>query len=84
MEKFLNIPLIERSNKKVIITPVGKKIVARARNILNEQKEIIQMARQYQNPSTGNISIGIIPTIAPYFLPKVMPSLNAFFICSEI
>ncbi len=79
LEQALGAALLERSNKQVLITDIGKKIVARSQHILSDIEALKEDAVQAQAPLSSTIRIGIIPTIAPFILPKVLPSLHRDF-----
>jgi len=76
LEKQLGLQLFERDNKKVLVTPIGKEILDRARNIILEVNELQNIADNQKSPLSFPISIGVIPTIAPYLLPKIFSVLN--------
>lgn len=76
MEESLGLSLFERTNKAVLVTPSGEKIIAQARLILNEINTLTQLAQQEKNPYAGVFRLGIIPTIGPYLLPELMPALQ--------
>ncbi len=76
LENFLGVTLIERSNKQVLITPVGKAVTERAKIILNEQKQILQLVEEFKDPFKGSITLGVFPTLGPYLLPKIIPALT--------
>lgn len=79
LEVQLEVKIFERSNKKVIVTELGKKILAKARNIKLEVKSIHELAQHNSIGFIHSLSIGIIPTISPYFLPIVLPKLKKEF-----
>ena len=79
LEAKLEVKIFERSNKKVIVTELGKKILAKARNIKLEVKSIHELAQHNSIGLIHSLSIGIIPTISPYFLPIVLPKLKKEF-----
>ena len=76
LEAELGILLVERSNKQVRMTEVGNAIVNQARHILAETKVLKEISQAYQDPMTGELHVGLIPTIAPYLLPLIMPALK--------
>lgn len=87
LEDELGVQLFERTNKKVMISPIGREIVARAKKVLQEAEALKQTAQTFQDPLAGDIKLGAFPTLAPYFLPhlvpqitKAMPKLNLFLI----
>jgi len=79
LEQELGVLLVERNNRQVSMTEVGLAVVQRARTILAEVNGIKDIANYYQDPMVGDVRVGIIPTIAPYLLPHIMPSLSAQF-----
>ena len=79
LEEALGIKLFERSNKSVLLTDAGIAITERARQILNQVEEIRDLAKLANDPYSGELKIGIIPTLAPYLLPLIIPSLTKSF-----
>lgn len=75
LEDELNITLIERDTRNVMFTQAGESIVAHARRILGEVKQLKDTAQAFRDPMSGELRIGLIPTVAPYLLPKIMPEL---------
>jgi LysR family hydrogen peroxide-inducible transcriptional activator len=76
VEDELGVILFERSNRKVSITPTGERVVARARAVLRESDAIRQIAKEAHDPLAGEFKLGIIPTVAPYILPRIMPAFS--------
>ncbi|MCK9904790.1 DNA-binding transcriptional regulator OxyR [Parafrankia colletiae] len=77
LERTLGIQLVERTTRSVLLTPVGEEIVRRARGVLGALDDITQLAVSAREPLTGDIRLGVIPTVAPYLLPRLLPSLRA-------
>ena len=77
MEKQLGFPLFERDNKKVLVTPLGREVLDKARRIKLEVEDLERLSEQYRQPLSTPLAIGIIPTIAPYILPRILPPLQA-------
>ncbi|WP_432454559.1 MULTISPECIES: hydrogen peroxide-inducible genes activator [unclassified Agarivorans] len=75
MERKLGFQVFERDNKKVLVTPLGKQLLEKARAISLQMGDIGKLVESTQNPLSTPMSIGVIPTIAPYLLPLVLPSL---------
>jgi LysR family transcriptional regulator, hydrogen peroxide-inducible genes activator len=73
LEEYLGATLIERNAKSVSLTPAGQDVVNRARHILAEVDGLLTAARVSHGPLTGALNLGIIPTLAPYFLPWFIP-----------
>lgn len=79
LEDRLGVQLIERTRRSVMLTPLGEQIVARARALLLDAKEIEDLARAHQNPEEGDLRLGAIPTIGPYLIPQALPLIRAQF-----
>ena len=79
LEKLLNIKLIERTKRNVLLTPLGKQIAENAQKIILEMNDVLDSAKSAQDSLTGETRLGIIPTIAPYLLPKIMPKIKKKF-----
>ncbi|RFF31986.1 LysR substrate-binding domain-containing protein [Wenzhouxiangella sediminis] len=79
LEDELEVQLVERHPRQVMLTPVGEEIVGRARTLLGEMEAIRAIARRSRDPHSGTVRIGIFPTLAPYFLPHVIPNVRQTF-----
>lgn len=79
LEEQLDVQIFERNNKQVLITPIGEQIISRGSVIASQVNDLIQLAQSQHKPLNAPMSIGLIPTIAPYLLPKVLPSLREKF-----
>lgn len=79
LEEELGVLLVERNNRQVAMTEVGKEVAQRARAILVDIKDIKTISQSYHDPMIGELKVGVIPTIAPYLLPIIMPHLNKHF-----
>ena len=79
LEEELDVILVERAPRKVLLTEVGSEIASRARGVLNEVEQIRALARRTRDPEAGTIRLGIFPTLGPYLLPHVVPKLHARF-----
>jgi LysR family hydrogen peroxide-inducible transcriptional activator len=79
LEEFLGVTLIERNNRQVLLTPVGERIIAQAAQVLREADELVKMAQQARDPYGGQFRLGIIPTVAPYLLPRILPLIREQF-----
>jgi LysR family hydrogen peroxide-inducible transcriptional activator len=76
LERTLGVQLVERTTRSVVLTPVGAEIGERARSVLAAADDLVSVALRAQEPLAGEITLGVIPTIAPYLLPRLMPSLR--------
>ena len=79
LESVLGTAVAERSNRRVLITRAGLQIAERARSILQEADEVMELARADLSPMTGEMRLGVIPTIGPFFLPRVLSALREKF-----
>ena len=76
LESLLGITLVERTRRVVRFTPLGQKIADKAQRILRESEELADLARAEGQPLTGELRMGVIPTIAPFLLPAMLPLLR--------
>lgn len=76
LELTLGQILIERTKRLVRITPLGKAVVARAGEVISEVEDIVDLVSIASGPLTGDLRLGVIPTIAPFLLPRVLPALR--------
>ena len=77
LENYLGVQLVERGRRqKVLMTPVGQRVVERARRVLQESTEIEQIAQLAQDPLTGTLRLALIPTLAPYLLPLIVQHIK--------
>ncbi|MEW5967718.1 MAG: LysR substrate-binding domain-containing protein [Pseudomonadota bacterium] len=72
LEDFLGVTLFDRSLKRVTPTPIGKEILAAARNIVEEAERIRELAKHAQDPMARTLHLGVIPTLGPYYLPHAL------------
>src|SRR5574340_528330 len=72
LEDFLGVTLFDRSLKRVTPTPIGREILAAARNVVDETERIRELARHAQDPMARTLHLGVIPTLGPYYLPHVL------------
>ena len=79
LEEELGVTLVERNPRKVLLTDVGRQIVARARDVLNEVEQIKRIAHRDQDPESGSLRLGIFPTLGPYLLPHVLGTIRERF-----
>ena len=76
LEDELGVQLVERSPRKIMLTPVGEEIAERARLVLSDVNQILAVARRAGDPADGNLRLGLFPTLAPYLLPHVIPTIR--------
>lgn len=79
LEEFLNVKIFDRSKQPITTTEIGAQIVTQARIVLQESSKIRELITNQEQKITGELKIGIIPTIAPYLLPEVIaPMLEKY------
>ena len=76
LENVLQASLVDRTKRRVALTPLGLEIVERARRILNEGKDLVEAARAGSEPLSGTLRMGVIATVGPFLLPEVLPRLR--------
>jgi LysR family hydrogen peroxide-inducible transcriptional activator len=76
LEGLLETTLVDRSKRRVVFTPVGIETVERARKIVKEVEDLVSFTTGSHEPLCGTLRMGTIPTIGPFLLPKVLPSLR--------
>jgi LysR family hydrogen peroxide-inducible transcriptional activator len=79
LEETLGARLVERDRQSVLVTPLGAEVVARARALLAAAEDLAQIAATAAKPMAGVIRLGVIPTVAPFLLPRIMPALRGRF-----
>ncbi|MFI8087210.1 LysR substrate-binding domain-containing protein [Streptomyces sp. NPDC086080] len=72
LEETLGVTLVERTTRKVLLTPAGERLAARAKAVLAEVGALMEEADALRAPFTGVLRLGVIPTVAPYVLPTVL------------
>jgi LysR family transcriptional regulator, hydrogen peroxide-inducible genes activator len=77
LEKLLGVDLVERRRHDVVLTPVGEEVMRRADGLLAGVSELAEFARHCAKVLSGRLQLGIIPSLAPYVLPKILPALQA-------
>lgn len=76
LESLIGVTLVERSRRVVRFTALGERIVDKARRVVREAEELGEMVRAAGQPLSGELRMGVIPTIAPFLLPQILPSLR--------
>ena len=75
LENILQSPIAERTKRTVMLTPLGEQLVVHAKKLLRMAEDMVDLAQSSREPLSGIIRLGVIPTIGPYLLPRVLPSL---------
>lgn len=76
LEAKLGVELVERSRSGVMLTQTGEAITARARSVLREVQDIVELAKHGQTLLGGTIRLGILHSLGPYLLPHILPGLH--------
>src|SRR5262245_60452313 len=79
LETLLGANLVDRTNRRVTITAMGREIASLAKLCLQDMTALLEHARGNGKPLQGPLQLGIIPTIAPFLLPHVLPPLRRAF-----
>ena len=75
IETELGVQLFERGGAEVSVTPIGEDIVRQAQRVLDEVNQIKEIADQGRDPLRGALRVGVIYTIGPYLLPRIIKSM---------
>lgn len=76
LEEYLGATLIERNTKSISLTPLGQEVAEQARQIVSRVDALVVSARAPREPLAGPLHLGLIPTLAPYFLPWFIPQVK--------
>ena len=79
LESILGAPLVERGARQISLTPLGEEFALRSREVLRAVDELGALARASGGPLSGRLRLGVIPTVAPYLLPRLMRALQTQF-----
>src|SRR5262245_4517325 len=79
VESLLGVKLFERSNRRVVITPDGRRVTDQARVVLEEAAKIATIAAPAAEPLSGSLRLGAIATVGPYLMPHLIPKLRKHF-----
>jgi len=76
LENTLDTQLVDRTNRQVTITSMGQQVATQARLVLSDIDGLVELSTGEKQPLTGELRLGVIPTIAPFMLPRVLPRLR--------
>lgn len=76
LESLLGVVLVERTRRVVRFTPLGNQVVAKAHRLLREAEELSELVQSHGAPLAGELRMSVIPTIAPFLLPRILPRLR--------
>jgi LysR family hydrogen peroxide-inducible transcriptional activator len=76
LERTLGVQVVERRPGEVMLTDAGREIARRGEDLLIASRDLVDYARHRGKPLTGRLTLGVIPSLAPYLLPKILPALQ--------
>ena len=79
LESTLDAQLVDRTNRQVTITATGQQVATMARLVLRDLQDLVETASGGRRPLCGELRLGVIPTIAPFLLPKMLPKMRRLF-----
>lgn len=79
LEARLDTQLVDRTNRRVTITATGQQVATQARLCLRDVESLVEIVAGQKQPMTGSLRLGVIPTIAPFLLPRALPKLRRQF-----
>ena len=79
LEESLGVPLAERTKRSVVLTPVGSLIAERARVLLANVRDLADLAALHAGTLSGDLTLGTIPTLGPFLIPKALPAIRQAF-----
>ncbi|MES2197814.1 MAG: LysR substrate-binding domain-containing protein [Pseudomonadota bacterium] len=79
LERTLGVAVVERRPGDVMLTDVGREIARRAEDVLTASRDLVDFARHRSGVLTGRLTLGVIPSLAPYLLPRILPLLQSRF-----
>lgn len=79
LERTLGVQVVERRPGEVILTDVGREVARRGEDVLSASRDLVDFARHRGGVLTGRLTLGVIPSLAPYLLPRILPALQKQF-----
>ena len=79
LERTLGVAVVERRPGDVMLTDVGREIARRGEAVLTASRDLVDFARHRSGLLTGRLTLGVIPSLAPYLLPRILPLLQSRF-----
>lgn len=76
LEGRLKVQLVERNRRRVVLTPVGREVVEKARGVLRDVQDIVDLTERGRHILEGTLRLGVLPSIGPYLLPQILPYLH--------
>jgi LysR family hydrogen peroxide-inducible transcriptional activator len=79
LERTLGVAVVERRPGDVMLTDIGREIARRGEDVLTASRDLVDFARHRSGVLTGRLTLGVIPSLAPYLLPRILPVLQNQF-----
>jgi LysR family transcriptional regulator, hydrogen peroxide-inducible genes activator len=79
LERMLGVAVVERRPGEAMLTDIGREITSRGEDILTASRDLVDFARHRSGLLTGRLTLGVIPSLAPYLLPRILPTLQTRF-----
>ncbi len=79
LEATLGVALVDRGTRRVVFTPAGEEVLRRGRALLEAADDLVAAASAARAPLSGLLRLGVIPTIGPFLLPRILPGLRRAF-----
>ena len=76
LEDTLGVKIFDRSRQPIVPTEIGQLVISQARVVLNESKQLSEIIKVFNNELSGELKVGVIPTVAPYLLPQIIPGFT--------
>jgi len=76
LETALEVRLVDRTNRKVTVTELGREVATQARLCIRDMESLVDLARGQRDALAGPLRLGVIPTIAPFLLPRILPAMR--------
>jgi LysR family hydrogen peroxide-inducible transcriptional activator len=79
LEVQLDVKVFERNKRSLLVTPLGEKLLVQARIILGEVEDLLSLAKDFKDPLSSELRLGVIPTVGPFLLPPLLSDLRSQF-----
>lgn len=76
LEEELGVAIFERTNRTVKVTPIGEELLLHAHQMIEQAEAMVQLAQAHQDPMSGSLRVGAIPTLSPYLMPLILVPLK--------
>ena len=76
LEEELGVAIFERTNRTVKVTPIGEELLLHAHQMIEQAEAMLKLAQAHQDPMSGSLRVGAIPTLSPYLMPLILIPLK--------